>query len=190
MNNMMKLTIAMLICMAALIGPTVATTIEISTCPEDGFGMIPLAPGEVIQEGIYSNGPEFYISSDGMVQYLGDPVEAPSYTNINYGMEVGAPYLRLVWITLLPCAPEPPACEYRFSDWDDNIQITAPTTIGQTIRSVWSPPGGNGDWSVRTYVNGVKMSKWNGEYPIEVIAKELDENWVPTGFEISDCICG
>lgn len=158
MNNMMKLTIAMLICIAALIGPTVATTIEISTCPEDGFGMIPLAPGEVIQEGIYSNGPEFYISSDGMVQYLGDPVEAPSYTSINYGMEVGAPYLRLVWITLLPCAP---LCPAFVEENSDTSELDGSYVYFTTLpNSRFVDGDGNGDWRSKPYLWTCDGTEW------------------------------
>lgn len=170
MNCIVKALIATLLCVAVLAGPTVATTIEISTCQDDGFGMIPLAPGEVIQEGIYANGPEFYISSDGMVQYLGDPVDALSYTSINYGMEVGAPYLRLVWITLLPCIEEPPVCDFTPLR-PEKIEIYEPVEMGQEIDTSIRFPG-NGEMSSRVFLDGVESEDriWNGESCIVVEA--------------------
>lgn len=154
-----------------LIGPAVATTIEISTCPEDGFGMIPVAPGEVIQEGIYSNGPEFYISSNGMVQYLGEPVEALSYTSINYGMEVGAPYIRMVWITLLPCIEEPPVCDFTPLR-PEKIEIYEPVEVGQQIEADYIRLPGNGAINSTVYLDGVESSDriWRGESCIVVEA--------------------
>lgn len=161
MNCIVKALIATLLCVAVLAGPTMATTIEISTCQDDGFGMIPLAPGEVIQEGVYANGPEFYISSDGMVQYLGDPVDALSYTSINYGMEVGAPYLRLVWITLLPCIEEPPVCDFTPLR-PEKIEIYEPVEMGQEIEVDYIRLP-SGDVETRVYMDGIEKTQWDGE---------------------------
>lgn len=191
MNNMMKLTIAMLVCMAALIGPSVAADIEIDSC--EGFGMIPLAAGETVQEGEYSNGPSFYLSENGMVQYLDGPVEEPSYTSLDYVTYTnGAPQFKTVWITLLPCEVEVPACEYRFTDWDDNIQIQPPE-VNKSVRVSWSVPDSNGDWSGKVYENGVlNRGPWKGNFPIEVVYTEYEmDSWppVPTGRVIIDGIC-
>jgi hypothetical protein len=207
---MMKLTIAMLVCMAALIGPSVALNpqyeIPLSTCEGEGFadGLLfdqyTYDAGYRVWEGFVEvNGVPFYLSETGMIQYLGVPLDVYAERTIQYFIyrinEFGEPIDgtyegHTVGVNLNPCVVEPPVCECEPNDPGDNIRITPPTTIGQTVRSQWFPPGGNGNWQVRMYIDGVKTSKWNGEYPIEVIAKELDENWVPTGFEISDCICG
>lgn len=208
---MMKLLIAVTMIMAALIGPSVALNpqynIEISTCEGDGMGDRSLFFGDYTYENGWRvwemettvNGATFWLDGSGAVQYLGDPLEIYAERGIQYYLyqvdEFGEPVTgnyegHTVEVHLQPCVVEPPVCECEPNDPGDNIRITAPTTIGQTVRSQWLPPGGNGNWQVRMYIDGVKTSRWNGEYPIEVIAKELDENWVPTGFEISDCICG
>ena len=207
----MKLTIAMLVCIAALIGPSVALNpqynIEISTCEGDGMGDRSLFFDRYTYENGWRvwemettiNGLAFWLDGSGAVQYLGDDLETYTERTIQYYLYqvdafgepvTGAYEGHTVEVHLNPCVVEPPVCECEPNDPGDNIRITPPTTIGQTVRSQWFPPGGNGDWQVRMYIDGVKTSKWNGEYPIEVIAKELDENWAPTGFEISDCICG
>ena len=196
--------------MAALIGPSVALNpqynIEISTCEGDGMGDRSLFFGDYTYENGWRvwemettvNGATFWLDGSGAVQYLGDPLDIYGERTINYflyrvdenGTVAGNYEGHTVEAHLQPCVVEPPVCECEPNDPGDNIRITPPTTIGQTVRSQWLPPGGNGNWQVRMYIDGVKTSRWNGEYPIEVIAKELDENWVPTGFEISDCICG
>lgn len=169
MNNMMKLTIAMLVCMAALMGSSVAATIEIDSC--NGFGMIPLAAGEVVQEDEYTNGPTFWFSENGMVQYLGDPVDVPSYTSINYVTYLNnAPQFKTIWITLMPCVAEVPVCEFTPLR-DTRIEIYEPTELGQEIETSIRFPG-NGAFSSIVYLDGVESVDrvWNGQRCIIVEA--------------------
>jgi hypothetical protein len=209
MKYIAKALIAMLI-MVALIGPSVALNpqynIEISTCEGDGMGDRSLFFGDYTYENGWRvwemettiSGLAFWLDGSGAVQYIGDPLETYTERTIQYYLyqvdEFGEPVTgayegHTVEVHLNPCVVEVPSCEYRFSDFDDNIQIGTPT-IGQTVPVSWSAPGGNGDWSLRIYEAGVlNRGKWTGNYPIEVVATELDENWVPTGFQIIDGIC-
>jgi hypothetical protein len=209
MKYIAKALIAMLI-MVALIGPSVALNpqynIEISTCEGDGMGDRSLFFGDYTYENGWRvwemettiSGLAFWLDGSGAVQYIGDPLETYTERTIQYYLyqvdEFGEPVTgayegHTVEVHLNPCVVEVPSCEYRFSDFDDNIQIGTPT-IGQTVPVSWSAPGGNGDWSLRIYEAGVlNRGKWTGNYPIEVVASELDEDWQPTGFQIIDGIC-
>ena len=205
---MMKPLIFMTVVMAALIGPSVALNpgeLRISSCPEDAF-----ADGLLFDQYTYdagyrvwemettSNGLSFSLSETGMFQYIGEPLTEVTKGGFVYYIyrvdEFGEPisgtyegHSAVVFVD--PCAAEVPTCEYRFSDWDDNIQIGTPV-VGETVPVSWSAPGGNGDWSVRIYEDGIlNRGKWKGNYPIEVVASELDENWEPTGFQIIDGMC-
>lgn len=192
--------------MLIMVGPSVAlnpSEIQMSSCEGEGFADGLLFDPYNYEDGyrvweafIEVSGLPFALSETGMVQYLGGPLDVDAERSFQYFIfridEFGDPIPGTYVghsgsVHLDACVA---ACECEPNDPNDNIQIDTPTVIGQNIVSHWQPPNANGDWSVRIYVDGVKMSKWNGLYPIEVIAKELDENWVPTGFEISDCICG
>lgn len=169
MKYIAKALIAMLICMAALMGSSVAATIEIDSC--NGFGMIPLAAGEVVQEDEYTNGPAFWFSENGMVQYLGDPVDVPSYTSINYVTYLNnAPRFKTIWITLMPCVAEVPVCEF-VPLRDTRIEIYEPTELSQEIDISIRFPG-NGAMSSRVFLDGVESDDrvWNGQSCIVVEA--------------------
>lgn len=192
MNNMMKLTIAMLICMVALIGPSVAlnpAALIIEDC--ESYGQLAPLSADVVPESVALSVPEvgdIYVEPDGSYAFFVNP-ELSEITKCSLTFTDVDGVGHLTSVTVYPCIIEIPTCEYRFSDFDDNIQIGTPT-IGQTVPVSWSAPGGNGDWSLRIYEAGVlNRGKWTGNYPIEVVATELDENWVPTGFQIIDGIC-
>ena len=193
MRHTKDLLIAMTVIMAVLIGPALAQTIEIDTCIGEGaFGIIPLAPGEVCQEGVYSNGPSFYISEDGTIEYIGEPVEENSFTSLNYVTWLNhAPQFKTMWITLLACVVVPDVCEHRFSDWDDNIQIDTPV-IGESVTVNWDVPDANGCWSGAIYENGIlNRGRWKGTFPVEVVYTERDwDTYLPTGRVIIDGTCG
>lgn len=209
----MKLTIAMLVCMAALIGPSVALNpqynIEISTCEGDGMGDRSLFFDRYTYENGWRvwemettiSGLAFWLDESGTVQYLGDDLEIYTERTIHYYLyqvdEFGEPVTgayegHTVEVHLNPCIIEAPTCEYRFSDWDDNIQIQPPE-VNKSVRVSWSVPDSNGDWSGKVYENGVlNRGPWKGNFPIEVVYTEYEmDSWppVPTGRVIIDGIC-
>jgi hypothetical protein len=192
MKYIAKALIAMLICMAALIGTALAWnpgSLHITECEQ--YGQIEPLQTDINPESATLVNPdvgEIFVDADGAYAFFVNPnLEFVTKTTMNFLDIYGNGHQ--VSVTVFPCAVEVPTCEYRFSDFDDNIQIGTPT-IGQTVPVSWSAPGGNGDWSLRIYEAGVlNRGKWTGNYPIEVVATELDENWVPTGFQIIDGIC-
>ena len=153
-----------------LIGPSVATTIEISTCPEDGFGMIPLAENEYCQEMEVSNGPAFWVSESGMVQYLGDPVQETLITWFNYWTYTINPLtggyvpggIHKLDVVLRPCAEEPPVCDF-VPLRDTRINIAEPV-LGEPLDVTMRFPG-NGVMGSVVYLDGTESEDrvWNGE---------------------------
>ena len=103
----------------------------------------------------------------------------------------GVVYTRYVIISVLSNCPQEESCECYPNDPNNNIVINTPT-IGETVPVSWSVPNMNGDWSLDIYEAGVlNRGPWTGLYPIEVVATELIENTdIPTGYVISDCLCG
>ncbi len=211
MNYTTKLLIAMTMIMAALIGPSVALNpqynIEISTCEGDGMGDRSLFFGDYTYENGWRvwemettiAGITFWLDGSGEVQYLGDDLETYTERTIPYYLyqvdEFGEPVTgnyegHTVEAHLNPCITEVPACEYRFSDWDDNIQIGVPE-IGHSVPVNWDVPDANGYWSLRMWEAGVlNKGAWKGNWPIEIVATERDwDTDLPTGRVIIDGMC-
>ena len=204
----MKQILILVAMMLIMVGPSVALNpqyeIPLSSCSDESadgllFDRYTYDAGYRVWEmDVTVNGLEFGINEDGTIQYLGEPLDEYAERTITYyiykvdefGNIISGTYEgHNVGVNIDPCVIEAPSCEYRFSDFDDNIQIGTPT-IGQTVPVSWSAPGGNGDWSLRIYEAGVlNRGKWTGNYPIEVVASELYEDWQPTGFQIIDGIC-
>ncbi len=209
----MRQLLILMAMMLIMVGPSLALNpqynIEISTCEGDGMGDRSLFFGDYTYEngwrvwGMETTiaGITFWLDGSGEVQYLGDDLETYTERTIPYYLyqvdEFGEPVTgnyegHTVEAHLNPCITEIPTCEYRFSDWDDNIRIGAPE-INKTVPVSWSAPGGNGDWSGKVYENGVlNRGKWTGNYPIEVVFTEYEmDSWppVPTGRVIIDGMC-
>ena len=179
--------------MVALIGPSVAlnpAALIIEDC--ESYGQLSPLSANVLPETVALTVPEvgdIYIEPDGSYSFFVNPELADvtksslTFTDVNGNGHSTS-------VTVYPCIIEVPTCEYRFSDWEDNIRIGTPR-IGYSVPVSWLPPGGNGDWAIRVYEAGVlNRGKWQGNYPIEVVASELDENWEPTGLQIIDGLCG
>ena len=103
----------------------------------------------------------------------------------------GIIYTRYVIISVLSNCPQEEPCECYPNDPNNNIVINTPT-IGETVPVSWSVPNMNGDWSLDLFEDGtLNRGPWGGLYPIEVVATELiPDTDIPTGYVISDCLCG
>jgi hypothetical protein len=210
MKHIAKALIAMLI-MAALIGPSMALNpqyeIPLSSCSDESadgllFDRYTYDAGYRVWEmDVTVNGLEFGINEDGTIQYLGEPLDEYAERTITYyiykvdefGNIISGTYEgHNVGVNIDPCVIEAPTCEYRFSDWDDNIQIQPPE-VNKSVRVSWSVPDSNGDWSGKVYENGVlNRGPWKGNFPIEVVYTEYEmDSWppVPTGRVIIDGLC-
>ncbi len=197
MNYMMKL-IFMAVAMIALIGPSVAanvvgTSLAINGCEltEDNLLDYLIAGTTIASIGTPTNTQVAEIID---VDYeTGDVLVLPiGYGSVTFPYSVLypngniVPKLYTIRVFSLSCGE----CSCEPNDPGDNIQIGTPV-VGETVPVSWSAPGGNGNWALGLYEDGVlNRGAWTGLYPIEVIAQELDEDNIPTGFEISDCICG
>jgi hypothetical protein len=189
----MKQILILVAMMLIMVGPSMAlnpAALIIENCED--YGQLAPLDADVLPDTVALTVPsvgDIYVEADGSYVFFVNP-ELSEITKSTLTFTDVDGFGHSTSVTVYPCAVEVPSCEYRFSDFDDNIQIGTPT-IGQTVPVSWSAPGGNGDWSVRVYENGIlNRGKWQGNYPIEVVASELDEDWIPTGYQIIDGICG
>jgi len=185
----------MLVCIAALIGPAMAwnpAALIIEDC--ETYGRLSPLLADVVPESVALTVPsvgDIYVEPDGSYAFFVNPeLSEITKSSLTFADVNGGGHLTSV--TVYPCAVEAPTCEYRFSDWDDNIQIQPPE-VNKSVRVSWSVPDSNGDWSGKVYENGVlNRGPWKGNFPIEVVYTEYEmDSWppVPTGRVIIDGIC-
>lgn len=193
MRNISKIIIAMLICMAALIGPSVAlnpAALIIENCED--YGQLAPLSADVVPESVALSVPEvgdIHVEPDGSYSFFVNPeLSEITKCSLTFTDVDGAGHLTSV--TVYPCAIEIPTCTYRFSDWDDNIQIGVPE-IGHSVPVNWDVPDANGYWSLRMWEAGIlNKGVWKGTYPIEIVATEKDwDTNLPTGRVIIDGLC-
>lgn len=179
MKYIAKALIAMLVCMAALIGPSMALNpqyeIPLSTCEGEGFadGLLfdqyTYDAGYRVWEGFVEvNGVPFYLSETGMIQYLGVPLDVYAERTIQYFIyrinEFGEPIDgtyegHTVGVNLNPCVPECPAFVEANSDTSELDGSYVYFTTLPNSRFV--DGDGNGDWSSRLYIWTCDGTDWS-----------------------------